>query len=59
MACFVNSHKVVVRSAFSTFLIARNEGELKGEAKSEKLKCQFLQVEGVLDLRKILTLVPI
>jgi hypothetical protein len=60
MACFVNLHKVVVkRSAFSTFPTARNEGELNGGAKSEKFKCQFLQVEGVLDLQKIPTLVPI
>jgi hypothetical protein len=33
MADFMDSHKVVVRSAFSAFPSAQNEGELKGWGK--------------------------
>ncbi len=47
MVGFMDPHEVVVkRSAFSTFSIAWNEGESKGEGKSEGLKRQFSQVEG-------------
>jgi hypothetical protein len=37
----------------SAFPSARNEGELKGGAKSEKLKCQFSQVKGDLNLQEM------
>jgi hypothetical protein len=50
MVGFVDLHKVIVKSAFSTFPSAQNECELEGGAKSERLKHQFLQVEGDLDL---------
>ncbi len=53
MAGFVNIHKVVLRSwsAFSAFPSGQNGGELEGGAKSVRLKCQFLQVEGDLHLQ--------
>jgi hypothetical protein len=38
------------RSAFSSFSSEQNEGELKGEAKSGKLKCEFSQMKGDLNL---------
>jgi hypothetical protein len=48
---YVDLHKVIVRrSAFSTFLNARNEDELEGEIESEGLKHQFSQREGDLYL---------
>jgi hypothetical protein len=47
------------RSAFSPFSGAQNEGESKCEAKIEKLKGQFLQVEGELNLQEMLKLIPI
>ncbi len=51
MARFKDLCKVVVRrSAFSTFSNEQNEVELKGEAKSGKLKCKFSQVKGGLNL---------
>jgi hypothetical protein len=51
MAGFKDLYKVVVRrSAFSTFSSERNEGELKGKAKSGKLKRKFSQVKGDLNL---------
>jgi hypothetical protein len=44
-------YKVVVRrNAFPTFSRERNEGESKGGAKSGKLKCEFSQVKGDLNL---------
>jgi hypothetical protein len=47
MASFMDPHEVVAkRTAFSTISTTWNEGESKGEAKSEGLKCQFSQVEG-------------
>ncbi len=50
MVGFVNIHKMVARSAFSTFPSAQNGCELEGGAKSEGLKHQFSQVEGDLNL---------
>jgi hypothetical protein len=48
---FVNPYKVVAkRNAFSTFPSAKNESELEGRVENEKLKCQFSQGEGDLDL---------
>jgi hypothetical protein len=48
---FVDPHKMVVRrSAFSTLSNAQNGGEPEGGAKSGRLKHQFSQVEGDLDL---------
>jgi len=48
---FVNLHEVIAkRSAFSIFQRAQNEGESKGETKSERLKVQFSQVERELNL---------
>ncbi len=60
MADFAYTHKVVVRMcAFTTFSSVQNGGELKFGAESEGLQCQFLQVEGDLDLQKISKLIPI
>jgi hypothetical protein len=60
MLGFVNLHKVVARrNAFSAFPSAQNEGELKSGAKSERLKRQFYQVEGDLNLQETFKLVPI
>jgi hypothetical protein len=43
---FVDLHKVIVKmSATSAFPSARNGGESKDGVESEKLKCQFSQVE--------------
>jgi len=54
----VDLHKVVVRrSAFLVFPSAQNRGEAKGELKNERLKCQFTQMEGDLDLQEIPKLV--
>ncbi len=55
---FVDLHKAIARSAFSTFPSARNGGELEGGAKSGRLKCHS-QLEGDLDLQGIFKLVPI
>jgi hypothetical protein len=44
---------------FSAFSRAQNEGESKGEAKSQKLKGQFSQVEGELNLQEILKFILI
>jgi hypothetical protein len=49
MVGFVDLHKVVARSAFSTFPSAQNGCELEGGVESEGLKHHFLQVEGDLD----------
>jgi hypothetical protein len=60
MVGFMNTHKVIVRqNVFSTFSSAQNESELKGRAKSGKLKCQFSQVKEDLNFQEILKLVPI
>jgi hypothetical protein len=60
MVGFVNLHKVVARrNAFSALPSAQNEGELKSGAKSERLKHQFYQVEGDLNLQEIFKPVPI
>jgi hypothetical protein len=54
----VDLHKVVVRrSAFLAFPSAQNRGESKGGLKNERLKCQFTQMEGDLDLQEIPKLV--
>jgi hypothetical protein len=58
MASFVDHYKVVAKR-ISTLPSARNGGESKDGAKSGRLKCQFSQVEGNLDLQKIPKLVPI
>jgi hypothetical protein len=39
------------------FPSAQNRGEAKGELKNERLKCQFTQMEGDLDLQEIPKLV--
>jgi hypothetical protein len=60
MASFVDLHKVVVRkSAFSAFPRAQNGDELEDGLESGRLKCQFSQVEGDLDLQKIPQPIPI
>jgi hypothetical protein len=60
MVGFMDIHKVVVkRNAFLAFPRTQNGGELEGEAKSGRLKRQFSQVEGDLDLQEIPKLVPI
>jgi hypothetical protein len=60
MVGFVNFHKVIARrNAFLAFPSAQNGGELKSGVKSERLKCQFSQVEGDLNLQEIFKLVPI
>ncbi len=60
MASFVDPHTVVVRrNAFWTLPSAWNEVESKGEVESGRLKHQFSQIEGNLDFKKILKLVPI
>jgi hypothetical protein len=48
---------VVRRSAFLAFPSAQNRGESKGGLKNERLKCQFTQMEGDLDLQEIPKLV--
>ncbi len=54
MVGFVNFHKVIARrNAFSALSSAQNGGELKNGARSERLKCQFSQVEGDLNLQEI------
>ncbi len=59
MVIFVDLHKVVVkRNAFSTLPSAWNEVESKGGIESGRLKHQFSQVEGDLDLQKILKPIP-
>jgi hypothetical protein len=59
MVDYVDPHKVVARrGAFLAFLIARNEGEYKGEVENEELKQQFLQMEADLDLEPPRHLVP-
>jgi hypothetical protein len=51
IASFKDLYKVVVRrSAISTFSSEQNEGELKSEAKSGKLKREFSQVKRDLNL---------
>ncbi len=59
MAGFMDSHKVVVGSAFSAFPSAWNEGESKEGTKSEELKHQFSQVKRDLNLQEMSELVPI
>jgi len=59
MVGFVYPHKVVARSVVSTFWNAWNGVELEDGVKSERLKCEFSQVEEVLDLQKIPKLIPI
>ncbi len=60
MVGFVDPHKVVARrSAFSAFPRAQNGGELEGGLESERLKCQFSQMEGDLDLQDISKPIPI
>jgi hypothetical protein len=55
----MDPHKVVVRrNAFLAFPSAQNGGELEGGVESGRLKRQFSQVEGDLDLQEILKLVP-
>jgi hypothetical protein len=51
MASFVDFHKVIIkRSTILAFPSARNGGESKGVVKNGRLKHQFSQVEGDLDL---------
>jgi hypothetical protein len=60
MASFVDPHKVVVRrSAFLALLRAQNGGESEGGVEIGRLKHQFSQVDGDLDLQQILKPVPI
>ncbi len=60
MLGFVNFHKVIARrNAFLALPSAQNKGELKSGVKSERLKCQFSQEEGYLNLQEIFKLVPI
>ncbi len=60
MTSFVDPHKVVARrSAFLALPNAQNEGESIGGVESGRLKHQFSQVEGDLDLQKIPNLVSI
>jgi len=60
MAGFVDSHKVVARrNAFLAFPSAQNGGESRGGVESGRLKHQFSQVEGDLDLQKIPKLISI
>jgi hypothetical protein len=60
MVGLVHPHKVVVRrNVFLVFPSAWNEVELEGEAKSEKLNCQFLKVKDDLYLQKIPNPIPI
>jgi len=60
MVGFVNFHKVIARrNAFSALPRAQNGGELKSGAKNERLKCQFSQVKGDLNLQEIFKLVLI
>jgi hypothetical protein len=60
MVGFVNLHKVVARKiTFWIFPSAWNGVESKNGVGSKRLKHQFSQVEGVLDLQKILKLIPI
>jgi hypothetical protein len=58
MAGFVNP-QVVRKSAFSAFPRAKNGEELEGGLESGRLKCQFSQVEGDLDLQEIPQPIPI
>jgi hypothetical protein len=50
MVGFVYPHKVVARSAISTFWNAWNGVELEDGIKNERLKCEFSKVEENLDL---------
>jgi hypothetical protein len=51
MASFVNLHKMVARrSAFLVIPSAQSGGEKEGQAESGRLKHQFSQMEGDLDL---------
>jgi len=60
MASFVHLHKVIIRrSAFSTILNAQNGVELKGRAKSGRLKRQISQMERDMNLQEMLKLVAI
>jgi hypothetical protein len=60
MVGFMDIRKVVVkRNAFLAFPSTQNGGELEGEAESGRLKRQFSQVEGELDLQEIPKLVAI
>ncbi len=53
MADFVNPHKVVVqRNAFSAFPNTWNEAESKGGAESEKLRCQFSQMDRDMNYKR-------
>jgi hypothetical protein len=47
------------RNAFSALPSAHNEDELKSGVESERLKRQFYQVEGDLNLQEIFKPVPI
>ncbi len=59
MVGFVDPHKVVARNALLAFPSTQNGVELEGGTKSEKLKHQFSQAEGDLDLQEISNPVPI
>ncbi len=60
MAGFVDPHKVVARrSAFLTLQNAQNGVESIGGVENGRLKHQFSQLEGDLDLQKIPKLVSI
>jgi hypothetical protein len=59
MPGFVHLHKVITRSAFSTFLNAQNGVELEGGAKSGRLKRQFSQMERDMNLQEMPKLVAI
>jgi hypothetical protein len=60
MVGFLDFHKVIVkRSAFLVFPSAWNAGESEGVVENEGFKHQSSQVEGDLDLPKILKLVSI
>jgi hypothetical protein len=53
MASFVDPHKVIVTSAFLALPSAQIGGESIGGVESGRLKHQFSQVEGDLDLQEI------
>ncbi len=43
---FVDPHKAIARSTFSTFPSAWNGGELEGGVESGRLKCHFISGRG-------------